>query len=122
MSYNLTHYWLIFDQVACSCYYEAVHDIELKTSGLAINHPNQVNIKTCKPNIRLNKVQQINNKNVLFHQYFKESQMRLHPERFEKKSLTQVQSQVKSESQVKHEVKTESNKEDGFEDMDDFDM
>lgn len=48
--------------------------------------------------------------------------MRLHPERFEKKSLTQVQSQVKSESQVKHEVKTESNKEDGFEDMDDFDM
>jgi len=82
-------------QVACSCYYEAVHDIELKTSGLAINHPNQ---------------------------YFKESQMRLHPERFEKKSLTQVQSQVKSESQVKHEVKTESNKEDGFEDMDDFDM
>jgi len=82
-------------QVACSCYYEAAHDIELKTSGLAINHPNQ---------------------------YFKESQMRLHPERFEKKPLAQVSSQVKSEPPRKLEVKSEAIKDEGFDDMEDFDM
>jgi len=82
-------------QVACSCYYEAVHDIELKTSGLAINHPNQ---------------------------YFKESQMRLHPERFEKKNFVQLPTHVKTEPPRKLEVKSEALKDDGFDDMDDFDM
>jgi len=79
-------------QVACSCYYEAVHDIELKTSAIAINHPNQ---------------------------YFKESQMRLHPERFEKKNMNQNGSQIKTEPRVKTEVKSEANNVERFEDMDD---
>ena len=56
---------------------------------------------------------------LVLEQYFKESQMRLHPERFEKKNLNQNGSQMKIEPQVKTEVKTEANKVDGFEDMDD---
>ena len=78
--------------MACSCYYEAVHDIELKSGAIAINHPNQ---------------------------YFKESQMRLHPERFEKKNSSQNSSHMKFEARVKTEVKSEANKVEGFEDMDD---
>ena len=63
-------------------------------------------------------------KTMLFpiHQYFKESQMRLHPERFDKKPLVQVSTQVKSEPLRKPEVKSEVNKDDGFDDMEDFDV
>ena len=56
------------------------------------------------------------------HQYFKESQMRLHPERFERKPLAQVSSQVKSEPPRKLEVKSEAIKDEGFDDMEDFNM
>ena len=52
-------------------------------------------------------------------QYFKESQMRLHPERFEKKNSSQNSSHMKFEARVKTEVKSEANKVEGFEDMDD---
>jgi len=48
--------------------------------------------------------------------------MRLHPERFEKKPLAQVSSQVKSEPPRKLEVKSEAIKDEGFDDMEDFDM
>jgi len=67
-------------QVACSCYYEAVHGIEIKTSGMAINHPNQ---------------------------YFKESQMHLHPERFDKKPVVEIKSEPVIKSEPRVEIKAE---------------
>ena len=113
-------------QVACSCYYEAVHDIELKSGAIAINHPNQVGnlFSRNKMNSYLTqekcvKLRKAVKKSSYLVQYFKESQMRLHPERFEKKNSSQNSSHMKFEARVKTEVKSEANKVEGFEDMDD---